>query len=364
MSTKILKPVLCLSILTLMALLSACQGWSQQQTPEAEVSPEEINFYNWDNYMDPNILSNFEKEYNIKVNYGTYTSSRDLRKRLKENPEAFDLFIDSDYAVSILQWDGLLAPLNKANIPNMKNLDPLFVSPQYDPDNRYCVPYQWGTTAIAYNRKATGRDLDSWGDLFDPQFKGRVSFVESNRTAVGGVLLYLGFSPNTTNESEIYQARDYLIEHIDQFYTLRGDDGQDLLVNGIVDVAVEYSGDVMQIAAENPDIKYVIPKEGAVLWTDNMCISVASPHKEQTEKLINYMMDPHIGAQLSNYIRYASPNQAALPFIEQSDLANPIIYPPTNIRYRLFYVVDVGQEANNIYDAAFEMILAAHDALK
>ena len=358
-------------ILFLLTLLPACKGSTEiQQSSEATTSTsaitvsEEMTFYNWDSYMDPAILASFEEKFNAKVTYQNYGSSLELRKNLKENPGAYDLFVDSDYAVSILRWEGLLAPLDKKEIPNIQNLDSLFVSPQYDPDNRYCVPYQWGTTAIAYNRKAIGRDINSWGDLFDPEFKGRVSFVESNRTAIGGVLLYLGFSPNTTKESEINQARDFMIEHIDQFYTLRGDDGQSLLENGTVDIAVEYNGDIMQIAAQNPDIKYVIPKEGAILWIDNLCIPATSQHKELAEKLINYVLDAQIGAQLSNYIHYASPNKAALPFIDKIDLDNPIIYPPDNIRYHLFYVVDVGKEANDLYDKAYETILAAHDAIK
>lgn len=352
-------------VIVLALVVNACTPPTPPQptiTPATPTrpAPEELVIYNWQSYIDPQILKDFEDAYHVKITYQTYASGFELLDNLKVTPDAYDLIFPADYMVMKMRRDNLLAPLNKENIPNLKNLDTLFSNPQYDPDNRFCAAYQWGTAAIAYNRKTTGREITSWGDLFDPQFKGRVSFVESNRTAFGGVLLYLGYSPNTTDEREINEARDFLIAHNDQVYSYLGDDGQDFLVDGKVDIAVEYMGDIVQVSKENPDIQYIIPQEGAVLWTDNMCIPAQARHKDLAEQFINYILDPQVGARLSNYIHYASPNAASLAYLDEEDRTNPIIYPPQEVRDRLFFVVDLGDKTSQLYDTAWEAVLAAH----
>jgi len=330
--------------------------------PNTSGRPEanELIVYNWQSYIDPEILSNFENNFNVKIIYETFASAEVLLDDLRAGEKAYDVIFPPDYAVSIMRRENLLAPLNKDNVPNLQNIDPLFVNPLYDPNNRYCAAYQWGTTAIAYNYKATGKDITSWSDIFDPKFKGRVYFVESNRAVLGGVLLYLGYSPNTTNTQEINEARDFLIANKDQAFSFLGDEGQNFLLDGDVDIAIEYNGDIIQVSRENPDIRYVIPEEGALVWTDNMCIPANAEHKELAEKFINYILDPQVGAKLSNYIHYASPNIASLPYIDEDDLNNPIIYPPMDIRSRLFFAVDLGEKVTRFYEDAWNAIITAH----
>jgi len=261
--------------------------------------------------------------------------------------------------VEIMRNADLLAPLDKNNIPNLTNVDPSFVSPAYDPGNRYCVPYQWGTLGIGYNIKATGRELTSWQDLFDPAFAGRVSLLADARLTMGVVLLYLGYSPNTTSGIEIAKARDFLVEHAAQIAEYAPDTGQDLLTAGTVDVAFEWSGDIFQAMEESADIRYVIPQEGSLIWTDNMCILATAPHKEMAEKFINYVLKPEVGAAISNYVRFGSPNQAAMPLLNQEDRDNPALYPSDEVRQRLFFLADVGPEATKLYEAAWAEVLAA-----
>jgi spermidine/putrescine transport system substrate-binding protein len=261
--------------------------------------------------------------------------------------------------VTVLRREKLLAPLNKDNLPNFENLDPLFINPVMDPGNRFCVPYLWGTTAIGYNLKSTGKEITSWKDVFGAANVRRVALLDGARETLGLTLLALGFSPNSTSVTEISAARDYLIDHAGQIVAIAPDTGQDLLVEGKADIVLEYSGDIFQVMDNNPDIRYAIPEEGALLWSDNMCIPVAARHKELAEEFINYILEPEVGAALSRYTRYSTPNQAALPFIDEADRNNPSLYPSAEIRSQLFYQVDVGYEATQLYEEAWNEVKAA-----
>ena len=175
------------------------------------------------------------------------------------------------------------------------------------------------------------------------------------------VLLYLGYSPNTTDSGEITAARDFLLDHADAIAAYAPDTGQDLLVNGEVDLAFEWSGDILQIMEEHPNIRYVIPEEGSIIWTDNICIPVNARHKELAEAFINYLLEPEVGASLSNYTHYSTPNRAALPYINPDDLHNSALYPPPEVRRRHFLIVDVGRTAGELYDDAWELVLSRHE---
>jgi len=352
-----------LAIVVFGLTVSSCKGVEPSLSatlPVTETAPETLTIYNWAEYIDPEIVSSFEVVYNAKVRYITFEAATELFDNVKNQRDDYDLVIATDYIVMALRREKLLAPLNKANIPNIRNLDPFFISPQFDPDNRFCIPYQWGTTAITYNRKATGREITSWGDLFDPQFRGRVSFMDAHREMLGEMLLYFRYSPNTTNADEINHIRDFLIDNHEQFLTLQAFDGYKWVSTGEVDIAVEYNGAAMRTILEDPNINYVIPVEGAIMWTDNMCIPVGSTHKDLAEKFINYIMEPEVGGKLSNYVLYASPNIAALPYINSNYSNSTIMYPSAKTRERLFYLVDVGADAENLYYAAWQAVLQSH----
>jgi spermidine/putrescine transport system substrate-binding protein len=351
-------------LLVIILGLSACSPATipAPETPEDSSLVEmerELNIFNWDDYIDEAILADFEEKYDVTINYTTFTSNEDLIAVLMEGPVEYDLVVPSDYAVEFLRNESIFGALDKNNIPNFENISNTFVNPTYDPGNRYCIPYQWGTTGIGYNIQATGKEIQSWGDVYDPEFEGRVSLLDEKRETFASILLHLGYSPNTTNQVEIDEAANFLKSHAAKIAVYAPDTGQNLLVAGEVDVALEYSGDVFQVMEDNPDIRYVIPSEGAMLWSDNVCLLAKAPHKEIAEQFLNYLLEPEVGAALSNYLRYATPNQAALPLVNEADRNDPGLYPPDDVLARMFFFSDVGS-ANQLYEDAWNDVLSSH----
>jgi spermidine/putrescine transport system substrate-binding protein len=294
-----------------------------------------------------------------RSNYTIYDNDSELLADLETKTHNRDVIFPSDYMVAIMREKGLLHPLNKTNVPNITNLDPIFTNTPYDPGNRYCVPFQWGTVGIGYNIKATGRELTSWNDLFDPAFKGRVALLDDARASLGAILIHLGYSPNTTNRTEIAKARDLILTNIASIAAFAPDTGQDLLISGTVDLALEWSGDILQVSKTNPDIRYVIPDEGSFITTTYICVAGDADHAALAEQFVNYVLEPKVSAAISNFILYSTPNSAAIPLLNQADRENLMIYPPENVRDELFFLVDVGADNAAIYDQAWTAILAA-----
>ncbi|NTV62351.1 MAG: spermidine/putrescine ABC transporter substrate-binding protein [Oscillochloris sp.] len=344
-----LIPLICL-------LLVACAGAPPPVGPVATAQPLVLRISNWDTYIDPDLLARFTRETGIQISYSTYSSNEELLASVQAQPDAYDIVVPSDYMVAIMRRSGLLAALDRANLPNLANIDPLFVNPSFDPANRYCAPYLWGTHGLGYNIAATRREITSWDDLFDPAFAGRVALLNDPRSTLGVALLSLGYSPNSTSPDEIAAAYDLLAAHADQIAVYAPDNGQDLLAEGVVDIAFESSGDIFQIMADHPNLRYSIPDEGSMIWIDNMCILKTSPNKAAAERFINFILTPDVGAQLASYTRYSSPNMAALDLISPADRANAALYPTETTRDRLFFLVDVGGPANALYNETWQRL--------
>lgn len=321
---------------------------SQEITPAKDTT---LNLYNWSTYINPEIIKEFEQKFGVKVQYDTYESSEALYAKLKPGNPGYDVIFPSDYTVSLMSKENMLEEINQANIPNRQHLDKKFLNAPFDPQNKYSMPYLWGTMGIGYNVKKTGQPLDSWQSVFNPKFNDQVALVDELRTMLGGILIYLGYDANTTKPEEINKAKDFLIKNKNVIAAFAGDNGQDLLNRGDVAIAIEWSGDILQIMKENPDIRYAIPKEGSVVWVDNMAIPTNAPHRELAEKFINFMLTPEIAAKNANFVKYATPNKTAL----EKNLINPelkkneTLYPKPEVYNKLTYVKDVG-EASKLYD--------------
>jgi spermidine/putrescine transport system substrate-binding protein len=318
-----------------------------------------LSVYNWSTYIEPSVIKEFEKKFNVKVKYDTYESNDDLYAKLKPGNPGYDVIFPSDYMVTIMGKENLVEPLNLKKILNLKNIDSKFLKAPFDPKNQYSVPYQWGTMGFGYNIKKTGTDLDSWKTAFSPNYKGKISLLDDMRSMMGAVLIYLGYDVNTTNPEEIDKAKNFFLEHKDFIAAFAPDTGQNLLDRGEVDIAFEWSGDIFQVMEENPDLRYAVPQEGTIVWVDNMAIPKDAPHQELAEKFINYILEPEVGAKISNFIKYGSPNQVAIAkgLVNKEDLQNKAIYPAQETFSKLEFLKDVG-EASQLYDRAWTEIKA------
>lgn len=330
-------------------------------TPTLVTPTRQLIFYNWGTYIAPRLLTDFEQRFGVIILYREFDNDDQLLADLRAGL-IYDLIIPTDTILPILRREGLLARLDHDNIPNLANLAPNFSNPLYDPQNRYSVPYQWGTIGIGYNIRQTQRELTHWRDLFDPAFRGRVGILDDHTLSVGAILMMLGHSPNTTNVVEIEAARDFLLNHTDQVVIV-GDVAQDYLAQGELDVVMEYNGDIAQVMRDDPDIRFVIPEEGGFIFTDVMAIPANAPNKDLAEKFINFILEAENGAILSNTIRYASPNLASYPFLNPDDLSNPVIYPPPDVQKRLFYQVSMDAQTNVLYRQVWEAFREANQLM-
>jgi spermidine/putrescine transport system substrate-binding protein len=336
--------------LILVALLAGCGGGGG--AGEQELA-DELHIYNWSEYIDPEIYANFEEEFGVKVIEDTFSSNEDLLAKLQAGATGYDLIVPSDYMVAIMIELDLLDELNYDNIPNFGNISDLFRDPPYDPGNKYSVPYQWGTTGIGYNLDVFEEAPDSWGYLFDPEmaapYAGQMSMLNDSRETIGAALKYLGYSVNSTDEQQLEEAKQLLIQQKAWVYTYDSDGFEDLLAAGETVIAHGWSGDFFAAAEEAEQVWYVIPSEGGVIWTDNLAIPKSAPSQYTAEVFINYLLRPEVGAQVTNYTWYGSPNQAAEPFIDSEILDEPAIYPPEEVMDKLEFLRDVG-EATALYD--------------
>jgi len=324
----------------------------------------ELSVYNWADYIDPALLTKYEKEYGVKIIYDTFASNEDLISKLQAGATGYDVVIPSDYAVATISQMGLLAEIDKNNLPNLKNIDPKFLNTPHDPDNKHCIPYQWGTTGIAYNRaKFSDTPPDSWAFLFDPaqaqkwKEAGGINLMNDQRELIGAALKYLGYSLNDRDEAHLKQAKEVLIKVKPYIKSFNSEDYKDsLLVPGEVIISQAWSGDAFQAISRTTDEKtgestwaYIVPKEGGTIFQDMMCIPASSQRKAAAEQFINFLLDAQNGAAITNHTYYPSPNVAAKQYILPEILNNPSIYPPQEVIDKLEWVEPLG-EAVFVYD--------------
>jgi spermidine/putrescine-binding protein len=345
----------CLVACTVVTLAAACSGKKQKLA-------DELYIYNWSEYMDPQVLEDFEAEFDVRVIEDTFATNEELLAKLQAGASGYDLIFPSDYMVEIMIGEGLLAEIDRENIPNIANIDPVFADPPYDPGMVHCVPYMWGTTGIGYNTEVFEEAPDSWAYLFDPelasQYAGQITMLNDVREAMGAALKYLGYSLNSTDEAELMEARDLLIQQKAWVYAYDSEQYAPLLSADETVLAHGYNGYFFMTALEDERIWYTIPKEGATIWADNMCVPKTAPNKYTAEVFIDYLLRPEVNAALVNYLWYPSPNSAAKEFIDPEILEEPAIYPPPDVMAQLEWITDVG-EATQLYERLWTEVKAA-----
>jgi spermidine/putrescine transport system substrate-binding protein len=353
-----------IGLVTLLALLGGVLLAQDSAEVEPWVCPpgfegQRLSVFNWSTYIAEDTIPNFEKACGVTVDYSIYESSEAMLGKIIQGNPGYDIVVPSGNTVGRMIELGLAVPLDKSLIPNFANLSEALLDPTYDPGNVYSIPYQWGTIGVGYNREKVGFEITSWDQVWD--YQGKVAWLNDPRAIMGIGLHLLGFDPNTTDADEIAQARDFLVSKGGNVVTIAGDDGQVLLERGDVDITIEYNGDIVNLGyeCECDTFAYVVPDEGSVIWVDSMMIPKDAPNVALAHAFIDYILHPQVGADISNYTTYASPNQAAidLGLIDEAFLNDSAIYPDEAKLERLFSIDHVGSAAEVIYSNAWDELL-------
>ena len=321
---------------------------------------EELRVYTWSEYMDEEKMpADFEKKFGIKVRLDIYENNEEMVAKLQAGGASqYDIIVPSDYIMPVLINQKLIQPLDHAKLPNLKNLKPLFRKTSYDPGNQYSVAYQWGTVGLMYRKdKVSAEAVKSWSVLFDEQKQaGAFWLIDSVREMMGIALVYQGYDFNSTNPKELKNAADLLVATKRTRNCMGfkpGVGGKNDVVAGTAVAAIVYNGDAIQSVTEDPEkLGFTIPAEGSEIWFDSMCIPSKAPNPDAGHKWINWILEAEVGAELSNYNQYATPNAASVPFITPEDLKNPGIYPTDDIMQKLYFTKDLGKD-NRIMDEAW-----------
>ena len=286
-----------------------------------------IKVYNWGDYIDESVIRDFEKEYGIKVIYDTFATNEDMYVKIKSGGDSYDVAFPSDYMIQRMINEDLLHEIDFNNVPNYQYIDEKFKNLAYDPENKYSVPYMRGTVGILYNKTMVDEPIDSWTVLWDKKYEKQILMLDSQRDSIGITLKMLGYSLNTKNPDELEEAKNALIQQKPLVLAYVGDEVKDKMVSGEAAMAIVWSGDAVYMKRENPDLEYVIPKEGSNLWFDAMVIPKSSTHKKEAELFINYMCDTEIAFKNTDYIGYSTPHVGAKEKLDPDLIQDKAAYP-------------------------------------
>ena len=313
-----------------------------------------ITVYNWGEYIDPDLLKQFEQETGIKVIYETFDSNEGMMGKVEQGGTAYDISMPSEYMIEMMAEKDLLLPIDYNKIPNVKNIDPYFLDLPFDPDNKYSLPYFWGTVGIAFNPTLLdGQTFESWDNLWDPSLRQQVVLVDSARESIGMSLNSLGYSLNSTNLDELRQATDKLKELSPNVKAVIGDEVTQLMVNEEAAISLTWSGQAADMMYENEDIDYIVPEEGSNLWFDNMVIPRTASNIDGAHAFINFMLDAEVAAQNADYVGYSTPNLAALDFMDPEVTGDERFYPDEETRRHLEVYRNLGLEMLGQYNEFF-----------
>ncbi len=317
-----------------------------------------VNIYNWGEYIDESLITKFEEETNIKVVYDTFDSNESMYVKLKSGGVNYDLLIPSEYMIQKLIKEDELEKINFDNIPNYKYIREDMKGLSYDPNEEYSVPYFWGTVGILYNTNIITDDVNSWDILWNEKYSGEIFMYDSQRDSLAVALKKLGYSLNSTDETQLEEAKQLLLEQKPLVQAYFGDPIRDKMIGEEGALAVVYSGDAMYCMTENPNLDYAIPKEGSNTWFDSMVIPKGAENKENAEIFINFMTDPENSLTNAMEVGYSTVNTETYDMIED-DMKDLTVYWPKEsdlINNEVYNSLD--SEASALYDKIWTEVLA------
>ena len=313
----------------------------------------DVYVYNWGEYIDPEVIELFEEETGYKVHYEEFETNEEMFTIVDKKARVYDVICPSDYMIEKMLENDLLTEINFDNIPNLEHIGKQYLESAkgFDPENKYCVPYCWGTVGICYNKNMVNEEVNSWSILFDEKYDGKILMQASVRDAYCVALSYLGYSINTLNEDELKEATDLLVSQkpIVQAYVV--DQVRDKMIKNAAALAVIYSGEAIYMQEENDALEYVVPDEGSNVWIDGWVIPKDCQNKEAAEAWINFLCRPDIALMNFEYITYSTPNESARALIEDEDIKNSqIAFPDNSVLSRCEVYNYLGTEGDNLYD--------------
>ena len=318
-----------------------------------------LRVYNWGEYIDESIFDEFEKKYpDVRIQYETYTDNEIMYTKLKNSNTKYDILIPSDYMIQRLIEEEMLAPINFDNVPNYTFIDEKYKNLAFDPENKYSVPYMWGTLGILYDKTQITEQDFTWNTLFDAKYANSVLMKKDMRDALGITLKSLGYSFNSKNESELIEAKEKLIAQKPNVLGYVNDDGMDKMIAGEAPLALMYSGDAYYCISENENLDFAIPSDGSNLFFDSMVIPANSENKEIAERFINFMCEKDIAMRNAEEIGYSTPHSEVYLSLPE-EKRNSLAYPGESILNDAEVYSYLGEEITGVYEKNWSEFLAS-----
>jgi spermidine/putrescine transport system substrate-binding protein len=317
-----------------------------------------VTVFMYSEYIDPALVERFQKETGLKVVLDTYENTETMMSKVASAGDQYDMVVVSDHAIPTMASKGAFRPLDLAKVPNAKNVDARFAKPAYDPQGKWSLPYQWGTMGLVYRKDKLPKFVPSWAAALDPTKQpGPVVLIDSMRDLMAAALFFKGFSPNTRSAAELKAAGDLLrssrTKRMVGFYG--SPDSVAKVIAGDAWIGIAYNGDA--VAKLDEKTEYAVPKEGTIIWVDAMTIPAKAPNPGGAHRFINFILQADVGAQLSNFLDYATPNAASQGLIKADVKSDPRVYPTEAQIKSMVMLEDVG-EATSLYDQVWTRVKA------
>lgn len=307
---------------------------------------KELNIFNWSEYLPQSVLDAYREKTGVDVKIATYASNEEmLAKMMAGGADQYDLVVPSNYVIQAMIKQKLLQPLDKANIPNIKNITPDLLDMDYDKGNAYTVPYMVSFTLIAVNRKTCPVEIKSYNDLLDPRLKDSMVVVDDPRELIGIALQALGYKFNDTDPAELEKAKQWLLKLTPNIKAYDGDSPKTKMISGETSVGFIWNGEAALSMAENPDIYIAWPKEGVNMAIDNFAVTSGAKNKKNAEDFINYILEPEVSKLISDEYPYTNPNAAAAPLLSKAYLDCPASNVPADQLKKAVLTQDAGDAA-------------------
>lgn len=313
-----------------------------------------IVFYNWGDYIDPELLTQFEEETGYSVIYETFDSNEAMMTKIEQGGTRYDVAVPSEYMIEQMIEADLLQEIDHSLLPNLENINPRFLDVEFDPNNRFSIPYFWGTLGIIYNTNYVDEsEVQQWNDLWNPKFRNNIMIYDGAREVLGVGLQSLGYSLNETDSTRLREATNKMKTLMPNILALVADEMKMHLGNEEAMIGVTFSGEASMAIWENPELAYVLPEEGSNLWFDNIVIPHNAQNVEGAHELIDFLLRPEVAAQNADYVGYSTPNEAATALMDPEVISDEAFYPSEDALDKLEVYRGLGQEKLIEYNDLF-----------